>query len=421
MVKKNRNTIKKNNSHKKKSSANKNNSNVDKKKTDSNKSSIKTKKQKSSCCLLNIKNEPWKISVFILAVVLLLSFLTNGFGTWNNDKVSDDTKDSNKDTIVLNAYFVNDIRCDQCQGQEQQLVANLKQLFPDMNVINIEYTSEEGEKFYNKHDLRYLPAVLFTENIELEGNYNQVSQYLRKSENLLVLSISGVSYDPLQEICNNGIDDNGNGLIDCEDPSCADSWHCLEKKEVPVVELFIMSHCAYGKQMLKGIVPVVELLENKIDFQLKFVDYSMAGAVEINEQLNMYCIDKEQNSKLLPYLRCFLTEGKGQECLISTNIDKELLDKCLEKTETEFGIKSSLADQSTWRGGRFPVFNIYTQDNLKYGVQGSPHLVINGVRPSTGRDSASLLNAICTAFKEKPSECDNILSSVTPSAAFGWT
>ena len=31
------------------------------------------------------------------------------------------------------------------------------------------------------------------------------------------------------EICNNGIDDNGNGLIDCADPDCASAANCLSQ------------------------------------------------------------------------------------------------------------------------------------------------------------------------------------------------
>jgi len=34
------------------------------------------------------------------------------------------------------------------------------------------------------------------------------------------------------EICNNGIDDNGNGLIDCADPYCATSFYCVVGPEI---------------------------------------------------------------------------------------------------------------------------------------------------------------------------------------------
>ena len=32
--------------------------------------------------------------------------------------------------------------------------------------------------------------------------------------------------DPEREICDNGEDDNGDGLIDCDDPQCEDSSDC---------------------------------------------------------------------------------------------------------------------------------------------------------------------------------------------------
>jgi hypothetical protein len=65
--------------------------------------------------------------------------------------------------------------------------------------------------------------------------------------------------------------------------------------------------------------------------------------------------------------------------------------------------------------------NFYAQkaDNDKYGVQGSPTLVINGAQISSGRDSAGLLKTICSAFNTAPSECQKQLSSASPSAGFG--
>jgi len=42
------------------------------------------------------------------------------------------------------------------------------------------------------------------------------------------------------------------------------------KSNNPKVELFTMSHCPYGTQIEKGILPVLETLGDKIDFKLKF-------------------------------------------------------------------------------------------------------------------------------------------------------
>jgi len=57
----------------------------------------------------------------------------------------------------------------------------------------------------------------------------------------------------------------------------------IPKNDKPVVELFVMSYCPYGTQIEKGILPVLETLGNKIDFQLKFVDYAMHEKKELDE------------------------------------------------------------------------------------------------------------------------------------------
>ena len=183
-----------------------------------------------------------------------------------------------------------------------------------------------------------------------------------------------------------------------------------------------MSHCPYGTQIEKGLLPVIEILKDKIDFEIKFVYYSMhPTSGEVEEQLNQYCIQKEQNDKFTSYLRCFLEAGNGEECLDSTGIDMSKLASCTEKTDKEFAILENLEDKSKWLSGKFPKFNIYKTDNEKYSVGGSPTLIINGVNTQVGRDSISLLNAICGAFNEAPEECNTEFETGAPTPGFGWS
>ena len=193
----------------------------------------------------------------------------------------------------------------------------------------------------------------------------------------------------------------------------------LPKTEKPKVELFIMSYCPFGIQSLKGIIPVVKLLKNKIDFSLEFVDYAMHGEKEVYENLRMYCIEKEQQDKLLDYLECFVKDGNSERCLDEVNIDKDSLKECMDKTDKEYGITESLNDRTKWAGGRFPPFTVHTEPNKKYGVRGSPTLVINGQVARSGRDPASYLSTICSAFTEEPEECSMEVSTQTPSPGFG--
>jgi len=211
----------------------------------------------------------------------------------------------------------------------------------------------------------------------------------------------------------------------------------MTKADKPVVELFVMSHCPYGTQAEKGMIPVVELLGDKIDFNIRFVDYAMHGETEVTEQTKQYCIIEEQNDKYLTYLKCFLEAGETDTCLAEAEIDTEMLDTCVAAADEEFSITELLEDQASWSGGRYPQFNVHMDLNNQYNVGGSPTLVVNGdklesdsrycdpagpcvLNPYPGRDSVSYLATICEAFNEAPEECNTELSSASPTPGFGY-
>ncbi len=194
----------------------------------------------------------------------------------------------------------------------------------------------------------------------------------------------------------------------------------ITKAETPKVELFTMSHCPFGTQMEKGILPVANLLEDKIDFEIKFVDYAMHGKEELDEQTNQYCIMQEEPDKFNEYLACFLEDGNTSACLKETNINTTSINSCIENTDNEYKITENFENKVNYNGS-YPEFPIHKEDNVKYGVGGSPTLVINEQEVSTGRDSATLLATICSAFEgEAPEECDANLSSTSPSSGFGY-
>jgi hypothetical protein len=174
----------------------------------------------------------------------------------------------------------------------------------------------------------------------------------------------------------------------------------VTKSDKPEVELFIMTHCPYGTQAEKGMIPALELLGNKIDGDIRFVHYFMHDPEEVETPIQV-CIREEQSSKYLDYLKCFLEDGDSDRCLAETNIDDTKLNKCVaDSADGYYASDSGLSEG--------------------YGVRGSPTLVINGQIVSSGRDSASYLNAICSAFNEEPAECTEALSSASPSPGFGY-
>ncbi len=200
----------------------------------------------------------------------------------------------------------------------------------------------------------------------------------------------------------------------------------VPKSDVPDVKLFVMSYCPYGTQMEKGLLPVLDALGSKIKFTLEFVDYSMHNdkskndRKELDENLRQYCIEKNQPQKLDAYLACFLEKGQGNEasCMASAGINAAQVSSCAAQTDNQYDVTKDWNDQSTWVG-QFPPFNVNKDDNVKYGVQGSPTLVINGVQAQANRDPESLLKTICGAFNNQPAACSKTLSSTSPSPGFG--
>lgn len=173
----------------------------------------------------------------------------------------------------------------------------------------------------------------------------------------------------------------------------------VPKSDNPEVELFVMTHCPYGTQAEKGILPVMNLLDN---IKIRFVHYFMHGEEEQLETYRQLCIREEQEDKFLKYLQCFLEAGESENCLGSTGVNKGKVESCMgSKAEGYYAEDSALSEG--------------------YGVRGSPSLVINGQVINSGRSSAAFLSTICSAFNEEPSACSEELSNENPSAGFGYS
>lgn len=185
-----------------------------------------------------------------------------------------------------------------------------------------------------------------------------------------------------------------------EQTNSAPSSENISKSDKPKVELFVMTHCPYGLQAEKGILPAFQALGDKIDASIKFVHYFMHGDKEETETYNQICVREEQKAKYSDYLNCFMIEGDSAKCLDKAGIDKAKLSNC---------VKSKAKD----------MYKTDSDLSNKYGVSGSPTLVINGVQSGAGRDAASYLAGICAAFNNAPSQCSEKLSSSTPSPDFG--
>ncbi len=176
----------------------------------------------------------------------------------------------------------------------------------------------------------------------------------------------------------------------------------VPKSDKPLVELFVMTHCPYGTQAEKGLIPTIKELGNTVNANIRFVHYFMHGDKEEAETYNQVCIREEQSDKYLDYLACFLEDSDSARCAEKVGVDMAKVNDCISngKAKEYYAEDSALSKQ--------------------YGVQGSPTLVINGIQSNAGRDSESYLSGICGAFNTSPSECEAELSTSSPSPGFGY-
>jgi len=193
-----------------------------------------------------------------------------------------------------------------------------------------------------------------------------------------------------------------------------------QKRDTPDVKLFVMSYCPYGLQAQKMFLPVYDLLKEKAEMGVYFVNYIMHEKQEIDENLRQYCIQKEQEPKLYNYLSCFTKEGDSEKCLSQADIDKTKLATCVSETDQEYNITSQYNDKSTWLNERYPKFDVHSDLNEKYGVRGSPTVVINDkIVNVSPRSPENFKTIVCQAFNSPPEECSQTLSNDAPSPGFG--
>jgi protein-disulfide isomerase len=197
------------------------------------------------------------------------------------------------------------------------------------------------------------------------------------------------------------------------------------KAEKPKAQAFVMAFCPYGLQFLKAYVPVMELLGDKADLEIHFVDYAMHGKDEIDGNSYIYCVQKEEKAKLNAYLRCFLESGDYTACVATANINSTKIDTCVSQLDTQYNLTGMFNDQSTWASGYYPLYPVETDLNDQYGVRGSPTFVLNGEQVAMTsanknlRSAEELKKVICSSFITPPAECDTALRTETEAAGLG--
>ena len=185
----------------------------------------------------------------------------------------------------------------------------------------------------------------------------------------------------------------------------------VSKSDKPKVELYVFTYCPYGLQMEKAVIPVVNLLKDKIDFKIRQIG-AMHGDFEKVEAERQLCIEKNYPEKDLDYILAFAEDTScptGDSTCVSTKVNSLF---------SNFGMDVSKINSCIASEGE-KLYNAEVSNANSKGVSGSPTLIINSVETQASRSQEDVKGIICTAFNNAPSECSQTLSTSQASAGFG--
>lgn len=190
------------------------------------------------------------------------------------------------------------------------------------------------------------------------------------------------------------------------------------KTDKPRAELFIMSFCPYGNMAEELMIPVNTLLGEKANIEVHYVIYSnyrgggpeycldeenkycsMHGIQELNQGVRELCVQKYQKDKFWD----FLTK-------INNQCDYKNVDSCWEGAGKEIGIDINQI-KSCQKNEALDFLAGEVERNQRYGISGSPQLIINGVEYLGLRNVEAYKKGICSAFISPPFECSLELES----------
>ena len=190
----------------------------------------------------------------------------------------------------------------------------------------------------------------------------------------------------------------------------------IPQRDVSQALLFVMSYCPYGNQAEEIMMPVFDLLGNRADIRVHYVIYSnyggggpnycldkdnkycsMHGIQELNQNVREICVQKYQKDKFWTFLKEMNSKCNYQNA-----------DSCWEGVAKSIGLDADKI-KTCQKNESIALLEQEVQLNKKYGITGSPQLVINDAEYSGARSAEAYKSAICAGFNDAPAECSQSL------------
>jgi glutaredoxin len=175
------------------------------------------------------------------------------------------------------------------------------------------------------------------------------------------------------------------------------------KAGAPTLEMYVMSQCPYGVQVLNAIAPVKEQLGDNLKLKIGYIGngsagnfQSLHGAPEVKGNIAQLCAAKLSPEKYMKLIVCQNKNMKAvdtnwKECAGEAGIDATALETCINGDEGAQLLTAAFAEAQ------------------QKGAQGSPTMFLNGQPYEGGRKPRDFLKAACAATTgDQPEPCKNI-------------
>lgn len=309
---------------------------------------------------------------------------------------------------------ITDARFPECGQMAQVGIRQLASLFPGLQADVVEYATPEGADLYRViagTEQRFLPAFLFGTEVEQDPAWTQIGDFIVPAGDWRILSVDA-PFDPTAEICDNGHDDNGDGMVDCADETCVGRLVC--RTPTPgTLDLFIMSQCPYGTRAVDAMREVLAAFGRSMQFRIHYIVdevepgefVSLHGPGEVAEDIRQLCAMRNyaREHRYLDFLWCRNADPDGdwRDC-------------------AKGPIKASVIEKCVLGGEGRRLLSASAKVGNDLGVNGSPTWLVNNHSVFSGLSPEAIRAGFCAA-NPGVSGCEKTLSEDTdvPAGACG--
>ncbi len=182
----------------------------------------------------------------------------------------------------------------------------------------------------------------------------------------------------------------------------------IPTSEKPVVDLYVMSFCPYGNLAEDTMLPVYELLKDKVEWNIQYIVSvsgetvnSLHGQPEVDQNIREVCVKKYYDLDTFWDFVTYVNENCGSD------------GSCWEEAATSLGL-STATIETCFNNEGLSLMEQEASIVSAAGVSGSPTMFINGVKTTAVYnygDSDAYKEVICSAFENAPEECSTALDS----------